>query len=205
MKAPHRLKGGRLDRDWPLTFTFNGVAYPGFKGDTLASALIANGIHLVGRSFKYHRPRGILSAGAEEPNAIVQLGEGARTEPNARATQVELVEGMTARSVNVWPSVEFDLNAVNGLAARLFVAGFYYKTFMGPKGFWEKVYEPMIRKAAGWGTAPTEADPDTYDRMNAHCEVLVVGAGPAGIAAALAGARAGARVILVDEQAEAGG
>ncbi len=197
--------GGRIDRSKPLAFTFNGMRHIGFKGDTLASALLASGIHLVGRSFKLHRPRGILTAGAEEPNAIVQLGTGAATEPNARATQVELFDGLEAESVNVWPSVEFDLNALNGLASRLFVAGFYHKTFMGPKSFWRRLYEPMIRRAAGWGRAPAAPDPDRYDRMNAHCDVLVVGTGPAGLAAALTAARTGARVIVVDEQAEAGG
>ncbi|WP_119458229.1 2Fe-2S iron-sulfur cluster-binding protein, partial [Rhodospirillaceae bacterium SYSU D60014] len=202
----HRLpEGGRIDRSKPLRFVFNGRAYYGYQGDTLASALLANGIALVGRSFKYHRPRGILTAGAEEPNALVQLGVGARTEPNLRATQVELFEGLTASSVNCWPSVEFDLGGVNHALSRLFPAGFYYKTFMWPANFWQKVYEPVIRRAAGLGRAPRETDPDYYDKTHAHCDVLVVGGGPAGLAAALAAGRAGARVILADEQAELGG
>jgi sarcosine oxidase, subunit alpha len=202
----HRLpEGGRIDRSKPLRFVFNGRAYYGYQGDTLASALLANGVALVGRSFKYHRPRGILTAGAEEPNALVQLGVGARTEPNLRATQVELFDGLTASSVNCWPSVEFDLGGVNHALSRLFPAGFYYKTFMWPASFWEKIYEPVIRRAAGLGRAPREADPDHYDKTHAHCDVLVVGGGPTGLAAALAAGRAGARVILADEQAELGG
>ena len=202
----HRLpEGGRIDRSKPLRFVFNGRAYQGYQGDTLASALLANGLHLVGRSFKYHRPRGIMTAGPEEPNALVQLGVGGRTEPNLRATQVELFEGLTASSVNCWPSVEHDIGTVNHLFSRLFPAGFYYKTFMWPRGFWKKVYEPVIRRAAGLGRAPREADPDRYDKTHAHCDVLVVGGGPAGLAAALAAGRTGARVILADEQQEFGG
>jgi sarcosine oxidase, subunit alpha len=167
--------------------------------------LIANGVRIVGRSLKYHRPRGILSAGAEEPNAIVELGTGARTEPNLRATQIELYDGLVARSVNAWPSAALDLRAVTGLLSPLLVAGFYYKTFMAPAGFWQSVYEPVIRRMAGLGRAPTGPDPDRYDHMHAHVDVLVAGGGPAGIAAALAAARTGARVMLVDEQAELGG
>ena len=154
--------GGRINRAKPLVFTFNGRIYQGFEGDTLASALLANGVHLVGRSFKYHRPRGILSAGAEEPNALVQVETGARTEPNLRATQIELHEGLTASSQNCWPSVAFDVSAVNGWFSRLIPAGFYYKTFMWPKSFWEKVYEPIIRASAGLGRLSGEPDPDTY-------------------------------------------
>ncbi len=197
--------GGLVDRKRKISFTFNGRRYHGHPGDTLASALLANGVHLVGRSFKYHRPRGILSAGAEEPNALVQLERGAYTEPNLRATQIELYEGLTASSQNVWPSVEFDLGAVNDLFSKLFVAGFYYKTFMHPKSFWMTVYEPLIRRAAGLGRAPKEPDQDIYDKMHAHCDVLVVGAGPAGLMAAREAARSGARVILADEQAAFGG
>jgi sarcosine oxidase subunit alpha len=201
----HRLAtGGRIDRMRPIGFTFDGRRYQGFAGDTLASALLATGVHLVGRSFKYHRPRGIFSAGAEEPNALVQLGAGARTEPNVRATQVELYEGLAARSQNCWPSVGFDLGEVSNLLSPLFPAGFYYKTFMWPPSFWH-LYERLIRRAAGMGEAPREPDPDRYEHVHAHCDVLVVGAGPAGLAAALAAGRSGARVILVDEQAEPGG
>ena len=198
-------QGGRIDRTKPLDFTFNGRRYRGFAGDTLASALIANGTHLTSRSFKYHRPRGILTAGAEEPSALVQLGEGARTEPNLRATQVELYDGLVASGVNAWPSVSCDLAAWTGRLAPLFPAGFYYKTFLWPASFWKALYEPAIRRMAGLGHAPDAPDPDSYDRMNAHCDVLVVGAGPAGIAAALAAGEAGARVVLVDEQPALGG
>jgi sarcosine oxidase subunit alpha len=205
MTQPARLRhGGRIHRDRPVTFSFNGRQYPGYEGDTLASALLANGVHMVARSWKYHRPRGIVGAGAEEPNAVVQLGEGSRTVPNARATQVEVHEGLSARSVNCWPSLEFDLLSLNGLFSRLLPAGFYYKTFMWPKSFWRH-YEHFIRKAAGLGEAPAERDPDYYEKHNAHCDVLVAGAGPAGLAAALAAARSGARVIVADEQSEPGG
>ena len=201
-----RLKdGGRIDRAQRLGFTFNGRRYEGFLGDTLASALIANGTHLTSRSFKYHRPRGILSAGAEEPSALVQLGVGARTEPNLRATQVELYDGLTAAGVNAWPSAAFDLGAWTGKLAPLFPAGFYYKTFLWPASFWKALYEPAIRRMAGLGHAPDAPDPDSYDRMNAHCDVLVAGGGPAGIAAALSAGESGARVVLVDEQPALGG
>ena len=202
----HRLHGGgRIDRRRPLHFTFDGAGYVGYAGDTLASALLANGVHLVGRSFKYHRPRGIFGAGSEEPNALVQLGSGGLTEPNARATVVELYEGLNAASQNCWPSVRFDLWALNGVLGPLFPAGFYYKTFMWPQSWWRRVYERLIRRAAGLGRAPSAPDPDRYEHMHAHCDVLVVGAGPAGLMAALAAGRSGARVILVDEQPELGG
>jgi len=202
---PNRLpEGGRIDRSKPVAFTFNGKRLTGYQGDTLASALLANDVTLVGRSFKYHRPRGIMTAGSEEPNALVQVGTGARTEPNLRATQVELFEGLTASSQNCWPSVEFDIGEANSVMSKLFPAGFYYKTFMWPPSFWMK-YEYFIRRAAGLGVAPDESDPDHYDKTFAHCDVLVVGGGPAGIAAALAAGRSGARVILCDEQQEFGG
>ena len=197
--------GGRLDRGTVLSFQWNGERLQGYAGDTLASALLANGRHLVGRSFKYHRPRGILSAGAEEPNALVQLETGAHTLPNLRATQVELYEGLGAAPQNCWPSLGFDIGAVNDVVSRLIPAGFYYKTFMSPVGWWERVYEPFIRRAAGLGVAPELPDPDHYDKMHVHCDVLVVGAGPAGLAAALAAGRSGARVMLIDEQNELGG
>jgi sarcosine oxidase subunit alpha len=195
----------RINREKPVKFTFNGNSYTGYEGDTLASALLANNIHLVGRSFKYHRPRGIVAAGAEEPNSMVQLNSGAETEPNIRATQISLYEGLEASSVNVWPNVEFDVSAVNGLFAKIFTAGFYNKTFMWPRSFWLKLYEPIIRRAAGWGKAPEVSDPDIYDHMHSHVDVMVVGAGPAGLSAALAAGRSGARVMLVDEQSEPGG
>jgi sarcosine oxidase subunit alpha len=195
---------GRIDRSKPIQFSFNGKSYSGFVGDTLASALLANDVSLVSRSFKLHRPRGIVGAGAEEPNAIVQVGSGASTIPNLRATQVELYEGMVARSTKGWPNVHFDIGAINDRFSRLIGAGFYYKTFMRPKALW-KYYERFIRASAGFGTAPTEADPDYYEHRNAHCDVLVVGGGPAGLMAARVAAHSGARVILADEQNEYGG
>jgi heterotetrameric sarcosine oxidase alpha subunit len=187
-----------------LRFTFDGRRLEGFAGDSLAAALLANGVRLVGRSFKYHRPRGIVSAGSEEPNALVQLRRGARDEPNTRATMVELFDGLEASSQNRWPSLGFDLGAAASLAAPLLPAGFYYKTFMGPKGAW-RFYEHFIRRAAGMGRAAEEPDPDHYEKRHAHCDVLVVGGGIAGLAAALAAGRTGARVVLVDEMAEPGG
>ena len=206
MTVPFRLPaGGRVDRGRPLRFTFDGRPYVGLAGDTLASALLANGVHLVGRSFKYHRPRGILSAGSDEPNALVGIGTEPRFTPNLRATEVELHEGLVARSQNRWPSLRRDLGAVNDLLSPLFPAGFYYKTFMWPKSAWKRLYEPKIRAMAGLGVAPASADADRYARIYAHCDVLVVGAGPAGLAAALAAEAHGARVILCDEQAEPGG
>lgn len=201
----HRLNlRGRVDVRKPLSFTFDGKRYAGLAGDTLASALLANGVSVVARSWKYHRPRGLVASGVEEPNAIVQLETGAHTIPNARATEIELYEGLTATSVNCWPSAERDVMAITGVFGRLMPAGFYYKTFMWPKGLWMK-YEHYIRKASGLGSSPTLPDPDRYDKMNAHCDVLVVGGGPAGLAAALAAGRSGARVILADEQNEFGG
>jgi sarcosine oxidase, subunit alpha len=198
--------GGRIDRSRALPFSFDGRSYSGYAGDTLASALLAHGVHLMGRSFKYHRPRGVLAAGAEEPNALVAVQrDAARLTPNLRATQVELYEGLKAHSQNRWPSLAFDVGAVNDLLAPFIPAGFYYKTFMWPKRAWHSLYEPRIRAAAGLGVAPTLADPDRYAVRYAHCDVLVVGAGPAGLAAAAAAAASGARVILCDEQAELGG
>ncbi|MEE9162114.1 MAG: 2Fe-2S iron-sulfur cluster-binding protein, partial [Candidatus Neomarinimicrobiota bacterium] len=201
----HRLAaGGRIDRQKPLAFTFNGTRYRGYQGDTAASALLANGVSVVGRSLKYHRPRGIVGSGPEEPNAILQIGSGATTLPNQRATEVGLYEDLKAESVNCWPGVNRDIGAAIGLFARFLPPGFYYKTFMGPRWMWKR-YEHFIRKAAGLGVSPKEPDPDSYDKMNAHCDVLVVGGGPAGLAAALEAGRLGARVILADEQAELGG
>jgi sarcosine oxidase subunit alpha len=198
--------GGRVDRARTIAFRFDGRRYTGLAGDTLASALLANGVHLVGRSFKYHRPRGIMTAGSDEPNALVTVRrDAARTTPNLRATQVELYEGLDAISQNRFPSLAFDVGGINDRFSALLPAGFYYKTFMWPRGFWDRVYEPVIRAAAGLGHVPTEPDPDRYLQRHAHCDVLVVGAGPAGLAAALAAAEAGARVILCDEQAEMGG
>ena len=196
--------GGRIDRERPVSFSFDGQTYSGHAGDTLASALLANGVRLVGRSFKYHRPRGVMTDGVEEPNALVQLGIGASSEPNARATQVEIHDGLTAASQNCWPSVRFDAGAVNGLLGALLPAGFYYKTFMWPGRWWMK-YEYFIRRAAGLGRAPSGPDPDSYDKSYGHCDVLVIGAGPSGLAAAHAAGRTGARVLVVDERSEPGG
>ncbi|KXU95142.1 sarcosine oxidase subunit alpha [Caballeronia megalochromosomata] len=196
--------GGRINRAIPVTFTFNGKTYQGYEGDTLASALLANGERFIARSWKYHRPRGIITAGVEEPNAVVQLETGAYTVPNARATEVELYQGLVAASVNAKPNIENDRMAVNQKIARFIPAGFYYKTFMWPRKFWPK-YEEVIRDAAGLGEAPKQLDADRYDKCFAHCDVLVVGGGPSGLAAAHAAALSGARVILVDDQRELGG
>jgi len=201
-----RLAGkGRLPAG-AVRFSFDGQELSGREGDTLASALLANGVHLTGRSFKYHRPRGILAAGSEEPNALVTVErDAARKTPNVRATVQELYEGLTASSQNRWPSLSFDIGALNDVASPMFSAGFYYKTFMWPKAAWKKLYEPNIRAAAGLGKAPDKPDPDHYASRFAHCEVLVLGGGAAGLAAALAAAESGVRVILADEQAAFGG
>jgi sarcosine oxidase subunit alpha len=205
MSQINRLgSGSRTDCAEVINFTYNGKKFQGVVGDTLASALLANDVNLVGRSFKYARPRGIVGHGAEEPNAIMQIGSGATTVPNLKATQVELYEGLEAASVNGWPSVKFDIMAITGWFGRLMPPGFYYKTFMYPAKLW-MTYEHFIRKAAGLGSAPVQNDPDTYDKLNQHCDVLVVGAGPAGLVAAREAARAGARVMIVDEQNEMGG
>ncbi len=207
MSQPFRTAfGGRIRRDRPLAFSFDGQPYTGCEGDTLASALLANDVHLVGRSFKYHRPRGIVAAGAEEPNALVTIDRGAgRVTPNLRATQLALYEGMHARSQNRWPALRFDLGATADRLSPLLSAGFYYKTFMWPPALWKRLYEPLIRATAGLGRAPRAADADRYLHHYAHCEVLVIGGGPAGLAAALAASSNGARVILCDEGEAIGG
>ncbi len=197
--------GGRIDRTRPLGFRFDGRPLSGYAGDTLAAALLASGRRVLGRSFKYHRPRGIVTAGPEEPCALVELREGARREPNTPATTVELFDGLVAHSQNRWPSLGFDALAVNGLAAPLIPAGFYYKTFTWPGRWWERVYEPLIRRAAGLGRGAGLPDPDRYEHVHAHCDLLVVGSGPAGLAAARLAAAAGARVILAEADFEAGG
>lgn len=201
-----RIDGkGRIDRTRPVTFTFDGVTYPGYRGDTVASALLANDRRLVGRSFKYHRPRGILTAGPEEPNALVEVVGPANVTPNTRATVQEVFEGLAVRSQNRWPSLAWDLLEVNDLAAPFLSAGFYYKTFMWPRRFWEGLYEPLIRRAAGLGRLSGKHDEGIYEKAWAHCDLLVIGAGPAGLMAALAAGRAGADVILADEATEPGG
>lgn len=207
MVQPYRLpEGGRIDRSMPIEIRFNGATLQGYRGDTLASILLANGIHFVARSFKYHRPRGIMSHGSEEPNALMQIDRGrGRADPNNRAPVVEAFTGLSAQSQNHWPSLDFDVGAINDVLSPIFVAGFYYKTFMWPRSFWTRIYEPRIRAAAGLGRAPEGPDPDRYQHRHAHCDVLVVGSGPAGLAAALAASETGKRVILVDEQAEPGG
>jgi len=200
-----RIAGGQIDRSRTLHFTFDGRRYTGHPGDTLASALLASDVRLMGRSFKYHRPRGPIAAGSEEPNALVELRSGARCEPNTRATVAELFDGLQATSQNRWPSLRWDAMAINDRLSPVFAAGFYYKTFMWPASFWEKVYEPIIRRAAGLGRLSAQDDPDAYDKGFLHCDLLVIGAGPAGLSAALTAGRAGARVILADEDFRMGG
>ena len=196
--------GGRINRDKPIEFTYDGKSYSAFEGDTIASALLANNIRLIGRSWKYHRPRGFVGDGAEEANGLFQVEQGAQTIPNVRGTQAQVYNGMVLKSTNCWPSKDFDLLSVFGLFSRFLPAGFYYKTFMWPAKFW-MFYEEIIRKASGLGNSPVENDPDHYEKTNAHCDVLIAGAGAAGLMAALAAGRAGARVILADEQEELGG
>ena len=201
-----RIDGkGRVDRSRPVTFTFDGTSYAGYRGDTLASALLANDVRLFGRSFKYHRPRGVLTAGSEEPNALVEVVGPANVTPNTRATMQEIFEGLVARSQNRWPSLGFDLLEVNDLAAPFLGAGFYYKTFMWPRRLWEGLYEPLIRRAAGLGRLSGRHDTGTYEKAWAFCDLLVIGAGPAGLMAALTAGRAGADVILADDSSEPGG
>ena len=194
-----------IDETTRVSFKFDGKTYYGFKGDTLASALIANGIHLVARSFKYHRPRGIMTAGSEEPNAIVQInGNTAYTEPNVRATEIEIYDGLEASSQNCWPNVNFDIGGINNILSPLLPAGFYYKTFMWPASFWEK-YEYFIRKSAGLGKSPTKPDPDLYEHKYIHCDVLVIGGGISGIMAAKTAAENNYKTLLLDEKPHLGG
>jgi len=204
---PYRLAqgGSHIDRTKKVNFSFDGKQLPGFAGDTLASAVMANGAKLFGRSFKYHRPRGLVGLGSEEMNALVGVGDGVHHEPNLRATQVEVFDGLQAVSQNRWPSLSFDIGAINSKLSRFLPGGFYYKTFMWPQSFWKHVYEPLIRKSAGLGKAPEGGDPDVYENMHVHCDVLVVGGGLAGLTAAKAAAASGAKVILADENPTLGG
>jgi sarcosine oxidase, subunit alpha len=197
-------KNSRVDLNRPLTFTFDGQTYQGFAGDTLASALLANGVKVVARSFKYGRPRGIIGSGAEEPNALVQIDVGARTTPDLKATQVELYDGLVAGRTSGWPSLAFDLKSVGGKFSRFMPAGFYYKTFKWPTKLWP-FYEDIIRRAAGYGKSPVEADTETYDHQHHHVDLLVVGGGATGLLAALLAGRSGLKVLLVDDQSELGG
>ena len=206
MSKKLRIKNSKfIDETINISFKFNGKTYHGFKGDTLASALLANDVHLVARSFKYHRPRGIMTAGSEEPNAIVQVNDNtAFTEPNVRATELEIYDGLEASSQNCWPSVEFDIGGVNNFLSPFLPAGFYYKTFMWPASFWEK-YEYVIRHSAGLGKSPKIADPDIYDHKYIHCDVLIIGAGISGIMAAKTAAQNNLKTLLLDEKTEIGG
>lgn len=196
---------GSINRKKTINFTFDGVSYVGYEGDSLASALLANGVKLLGRSFKYHRPRGLLTAHSHEPNALVELRSGSFKEPNIPATMVELFEGLSANSQNRWPSLKHDLLSVNSLFSKFLVAGFYYKTFKWPAKFWTGLYEPIIRKAAGLGSLSGENDPDSYEKSFKHCDILIVGAGPSGLSAAISAAKQSVDVILVDEHSEIGG
>ena len=206
MSQDFRLdKGGFINRDKKISFKFNGKNYFGYQGDTLASALIANGVHLVGRSFKYHRPRGFFGSGVDEPYAMVQLIRNNESIPNVRATEQELFEGLEAKSVNCWPNVNFDIGAINNFLNKFFPAGFYYKTFMWPKSFWYKVYEPFIRKAAGFGVVSTNHDQERYEHKYEYCDLLVTGSGPSGLASAYTAAKNGANVILAEDKPRFGG
>ena len=207
MSKPYRLStGGRfVDRSKKVSFSFDGKTLSGFQGDTVASAVLASGQRVFGRSFKYHRPRGVVGLGSEEMNALIGVGLGARHEPNLRATQIEIFNGMAAVSQNRWPSLNWDIGAINNEFSRFLPGGFYYKTFMWPQSFWKHVYEPFIRRAAGLGKAPEGRDPDTYEQVHVHCDVLVIGGGVAGLAAAEAAAANGAKVIIADENPHLGG
>ena len=205
MSKELRVNSKYIDQTTRVPFKFNGKTFYGFKGDTLASALLSNNIHLVGRSFKYHRPRGIMTCGSEEPNAIVQVSnDPSLTEPNVRATEIELYEGLEANSQNCWPSVNFDIGGINNFLSPFLPAGFYYKTFMWPASFWEK-YEFFIRHSAGLGKAPTKPDPDIYDHQYAHCDVLVIGGGISGVIAAKLSAEKKLNTILLDDKKDLGG
>ena len=196
---------GMINRDKKISFKFNGKKYFGYQGDTIASALIANGVHLIGRSFKYHRPRGFFGAGVDEPYAILQLERNNERDPNIRATEQEIFEGLQVKSVNCWPSVNFDIGAINNFLKMFFPAGFYYKTFMWPPSFWYKIYEPFIRMAAGFGEASIKHDKERYEHKYEYCDLLITGSGPSGLASAYAAAKNGARVILAEDKPRYGG
>ena len=206
MNQPFRLENvGLINRNKKISFKFNNKKYYGYEGDTLASALIANGVHLIGRSFKYHRPRGFFGSGVDEPYALVQLYRNGETIPNCRATEQELFEGLEAKSLNCWPNVVFDIGAINNFLNIFFPAGFYYKTFMWPKSFWYKIYEPFIRKAAGFGAVSTNHDKERYEHKYEYCDLLITGSGPSGLASAYSAAKNGAKVILAEDKPRYGG
>ena len=206
MNQPFRLENvGLISRNKKISFKFNNKKYYGYEGDTLASALIANGVHLIGRSFKYHRPRGFFGSGVDEPYALVQLYRNGETIPNCRATEQELFEGLEAKSLNCWPNVVFDIGAINNFLNIFFPAGFYYKTFMWPKSFWYKIYEPFIRKAAGFGAVSTNHDKERYEHKYEYCDLLITGSGPSGLASAYSAAKNGAKVILAEDKPRYGG
>ena len=204
---PFRLPAGgrRIDRAWQVPFRFDGRHLRGLTGDTIASALLANGQMLMGRSFKYHRPRGPQASGAEEPNALLGLGQGGRFEPNQRATTTPLTHGMVTRSQNCWPSLDADVGAVNNWLSPVFPAGFYYKTFIHPRPFWKHLFEPIIRRSAGLGRAPTDPDPDRYEQAYGFADTVVVGGGIAGLTAARDAAEAGGTVLVLEQGAHWGG
>ena len=205
MKQSNRTNFGLIDYNNKINFEFNGESYIGFEGDTLASALIANEVKLIARSFKYHRPRGIFSAGSEEPSALVELIHKDYSEPNTKATTIELYEGLKAKSQNCWPSVKYDFMSINDKFSNFLIAGFYYKTFMWPSFFWEKIYEPLIRKAAGLGKLSTKGVTRVSEKGFLHCDLLVIGSGPSGLISAYIAGLSGANVILVEEDYVFGG
>ena len=201
-----RVSGkGLINREKTLNFKFDGLNYKGFEGDTVASALLASGKKVFGRSFKYHRPRGVLTAGSEEPNALITVGQGVFQDPNIRATTQEIFEGLVTKSQNNWPNLQYDILSINDLFSNFLGAGFYYKTFMWPKSFWEKIYEPFIRRAAGLGALSGLHNSDTYEKAYAFCDLLIIGGGPSGLIAAKIAAEAGLDVILAEQEPIFGG
>lgn len=204
MTMGYRLKqGGRINRNKVLTFYYNNKAYLGYEGDTVASALLANGVKIIGRSFKFRRWRGIMTAGAEECNAIIQIGDKDKSTPNLKATQVPVFHNLKIYSLD-YQQRGFDFLKYFTQFHRFMPAGFYYKTFMRPKFLWPR-YENILRKKSGFGITPQRVDQDIYDKMYHHCDVIIIGAGPAGLAAALTYTKTDIDVIIVDEQNELGG